>query len=101
MVAFRGRIDARRQRIVGYAPVRRNPDARLVRVVDAGRHDADNRVRLVVESDGLADGVRTRAEALPPEAIADNCDARRTRLLIGGIEPAPDRRLQLEHLEKV
>ena len=90
-----------RQRIVRHAPVRRDPDAGLVWIVDARRHHADDGVRLVVEPDGLANRIQPRAEALPPESIADHRDAGRTGLFVSSGKTPSECGLDVEHVEEV
>jgi hypothetical protein len=102
VIALCGRILGRgQQRIVGHRPVRRNPDLRFAWVIDAGRHDADDRVRLVVEALTLSDRVRPAAEALPPERVADHGRSRCPVHFILGCERAAERRRDLENVEEV
>jgi hypothetical protein len=50
------------------------PDLFAARPVEVAAHDADNFVRLLVEEDGLADGVVAASEDLLPEAVAEDGD---------------------------
>ena len=101
VVALRRGIDGGRQRIVRHAPVRRDPGAGSIGVVDRRRHHADDRVWFVVDAERLADRVRPRAEALPPEPVAQDRDPRRARPFVGGGEGAAEHRLHVEHVEEV
>ena len=101
VASLRRRIRHRSQRIVRYAPVRCHPYTRLVRILDARRRDADDGVGLVVEPDGLANRIGPPSEALPPEPVGDDRDARRAGLFVRGVEPPAERRLDVEHAEEV
>ena len=49
---------------------------------EAGRHDADHRAGFAVQVDVSPDGSGRSAEALAPQAVADDCHARRARLVV-------------------
>ena len=102
MPALRGRILRRpEQRIVGHAPVRRDPQRRLAGIVDPRRHDADDRRRFVVETGGLADDVGPPTEKPPPQSVAENRDARCVWLLVRCDERAADGGPDLEKVEEI
>ena len=101
VAALRRRIFGRGERIVRDAPVRGRPQRGAIGIIDARRHDADDRVRLVVETNRLADDVRSSAETSFPETVAQNGDPRRARALVARLEAAADRRRDAEHVEEI
>src|SRR4030095_7717062 len=68
--------------------------------VQVRRRDAYNRVGLTVEKNPATDNVRISREVPAPERIADNHHRRRNTLLLRSREPAPQVRLDPEHLKE-
>jgi hypothetical protein len=65
------------------------------------RRDANDRVRLAVDSDRLADGRRAGGVFTIPQPIGDHCRARRARLVVFRQQRAADKRLHAEQLKVV
>ncbi len=79
----------------------RNPDVRLRgRVSQAGRGDADHRVRLPAEGERPADDVRVRPENRAPAGLADDRAPEREAVVVLPVEPS-ELRLDAESLEEV
>src|SRR5947209_6934157 len=67
---------------------------------EAGRHDADDGVGEAIEVDGTADGVWISAEALEPEAVAEDGFEFVAGLFFFGGEGAADERRSTESGEE-
>ena len=63
----------------------RRPEIGARGELEAGRHDADDRIRDTVElkRDLLADRIRVAAELPPPHTVADDDDGRGTYQIVG------------------
>ena len=85
---------------VGRHRTRWSPHLDAPRVVDARRHDADDRERLLVHVQPSADNVAARAVAPPPQPVADHDDRFSAGDIVARSELAADRRARAEDLEE-
>src|SRR5260370_4623965 len=70
------------------------------RIAEVSGHDAHDLIRQIVEPDGPLQDIACLCIAALPEAVADYCDARRTRPILFGTEAAADDGLHSERLKQ-
>ena len=98
--------------LVGYRPLERlvrrggghgrdgGPRLGAARVVEPGRHHADDQERLLVDEEAPADDIRGAAVAALPDAVTDHERARRAGDVVRGSQRASEDRRCPEHLEE-
>ncbi len=77
----------------------RRPHVRVAQVLKRGRHHADDRHRLTLQSNRLADDVLVAVEEAPPDGVAENRRLGTAVPIFIRRELAADRRLHAEHAE--
>src|SRR5439155_18708155 len=99
------RDDAQRMAVVRCQLLRREREryeqfAIRIREIETARHDADNRIRSIVQPNGLADYLRVAAEAVEPEAVREERNrCARGRVILRRERTAEDRG-HLQHAKK-
>src|SRR5580704_10510605 len=64
------------------------------------RHDPDERAANAVQREGFADDAWVGAKLICPCRVAKDEDGRRSRLIVGGFEPAAEKRSDAEEFER-
>jgi hypothetical protein len=77
------------------------PHVRAGRLGEARRHDADDRMRVAVETQSAPQDVRRAGERAPPQRVADYGHRVRARAFVVRLKEPAQRRPHLHHVEEV
>jgi hypothetical protein len=86
---------------LGSVELQRHPDRLTTRVTEVRRHDANDRIRLAIRANGLAQDLRVFPKPILPHRVAQHRDVPESRRFFVTAERTAELRSDLHYVEKL